>query len=507
MSILRQQQIDEILDSENKLKRQIMERMQTQIKQFNEERKEKNMLQTANDVNIDGNIDKLLQILEKKNNVGESFLYSSFSYDNSNQKLLTELLSNQDIISLFNKTINLLNTSTMEENDKEALKLKILQIKPSIDTLSYIIFKIIRVFDDNDEHPRTGLGGFVLNYQGLRTFFQKFLPRLFTGYSLVRTIQKQLERNSYSPITVDEINTEFNQFMDDYRSEFGSTWIDDAPVTQVLNESIKNKSVEDAKDKRIKQMQQEMGGQPLSPEELRRISNIYLKTPLISSNLTQQELSAIADSIYGIAEQLRLQRENRITSGLPPEEIPDEIPLKEQEITGQPTEKSAETAKKEIDKITDSIYNNFIDGFKKVNFPTKGAWGLPTALLIEPLLLKITKDIIKYYLSTVNKAPVSDSAVDTQNKTQLNKYVQITNRIIDKTNNAPLTGVVKNDLKTELSQLKKDYLQIVKDANEINKENFISEFVKSREGTTNMQGEPFIFTGQGRPFLYNDENN
>jgi hypothetical protein len=506
MSILRSQQIDEILNAENKLKRQIMDRLNTQVKQFNESRPEKSESQVINDINIDSNVDKLLQILEAKYNAGETFLYSSFSYDNSNQKLLTQLLSNQDVITLFNKTVNLLN-STTEENSKDSLKLKLLQIKPLIDSISFIIFSIIRTIDDPDTHPRIPAGGgFAPNLQGIRVYFQKFLPRIFTSYSVIRTIQKQLERNSYKPVTVDEINTEFNQFIDDYRADFGSAWIDDADTIRVLDDSIKNRSVQDAKNKRIKQMEQELGGQPLSPEELRNISNMYLDTPLITSNLSEAELKAIADSIYGIGEQLRVERENRRMAGLPPEDIPDEIPLTEQEVRGQPAEEKIqqlpERVLEDIKKQFISSTKPLIDALNLVKFPNTGNWSLATARLIEPELLAKTEAILKYYLSSVNKAPVDDTVARQENVNKLKSYLNIWSRIINKTDDTALTPQLRSTLKNELVQIRKDYKKFVDEANTINLRNYSKKMEES-----NMEGEPFIFTGQGRPFLFNDENN
>jgi hypothetical protein len=499
MSILRDQQIDEILNAENKLKRQIMDRLNTQVKQFNESRPEKSESQVTNDINIDANIDKLLQILEAKYNAGETFLYSSISYDNSNQKLLTQLLSNQDVLTLFNKTINLLN-STTEENSKDALKLKILQIKPLIDSISFVIFSIIRIIDDPDTHPRIPAGGgFAPNLQGIRVYFEKFLPRIFTSYSVIRTIQKQLERNSYKPVSVDEINTEFNQFMDDYRADFGSLWIDDANTVRVLDDSIKNRSVQDAKNKRIKQMEQELGGQPLSPEELRNISNMYLDTPLITSNLSEAELKAIADSIYGIGEQIRVERENRRMAGLPPEDIPDEIPLTEQEVRGQPAEEkiqSERVIKEEFTKKTKPL----IDVINRFQF--NGEFTLANIRTVATPILDRTDAIIKYYLSSVNKAPVDDAVVRQENENKLKSYGNIWRRVIAKTDNTPLTNAMRGDLRKELVQLKKDYDAIFEDANTRNAKNYIKQMEEST-----MEGEPFIFTGQGRPFLFNDDNN
>lgn len=508
MSILRNQQIDEILDADNKINRQLFERIKTQVKQFAEEKKERNAMQITNDVNLDSNVERLLKILEEKYNAGETFLMSSFTYDSSNQKSLEKLLNNQEIITLYNKIVNLLNSSTLEESQKEALKLKILDLKPLIDSISYIMYSIIRVLDDPLTHPRLNIQpDFLINADGRRNYIMKFLPRIFTSYSTIRVIQKQLERNNiYTPITVEEINTEFNQFLNDYRVDNGADFIDDPDILNILNNSVKNKSIEDAKEKRIRQIEQETG-KPLSQEEKNKLSNMFLKTPITTSNLSEAELKAIADSIYGIGEQMRVQRENRVMAGLPPEEIASEIPLEGQEIIGPITEKSAEKAREEFRKIADSIYKKFDDGFKKVQFPNVGAWNLATARNRARLIVDITRRIITYYLTSVNKTPPEDAVVDAENNGLLQTYPSLWSKIIDATDNAPLNGVSRATLKNELATLKRDYKDIVNDANRINEENFVEEFLKTREGQTQQQGEPFIFTGQGKPFLYNDENN
>jgi hypothetical protein len=137
MNSLRIKQQKEVLDYDNNINRQILDRVKRQISNYTENVKER-----VEDVSTESLVEnisvKLNSILKKKIfNLETLFMQKGSVAPNVREEVLNYILNNGDVLELFNKLVEIRRDPTLERRTKDIIDKYIYGLEPAINALVY----------------------------------------------------------------------------------------------------------------------------------------------------------------------------------------------------------------------------------------------------------------------------------------------------------------------------------------------------------------------------------
>jgi len=187
MDLLRRRQVAEILDEDRRINDRVFSRELEQVKEFDEVVRPKTGRDIDTEVKFDREVERMNAVLIHKLNAIENIFKpygKSADVTARNQEIV---LNTSDVISSFNDLARAVNTPTIANDTREALKAKIQEISPNVNALLYgykqLSTKVNRAGEQNE------------------SIRARLVPRLITGYATISVLPKDLFQNVITPNT------------------------------------------------------------------------------------------------------------------------------------------------------------------------------------------------------------------------------------------------------------------------------------------------------------------
>jgi hypothetical protein len=211
MLSLRQRLIDEILDEDRNVNRQVFDREKVQAKIFTEAVKPKSERDLDAEYKTEQSIESIKSVLENKVNAVD-FLVSGIPQLgtglglelNAIDKNISIIVKNGDFVSVYNNIVRNINRPDIRNDIKDTSRIKMAEIQPQINAIVFGIKNIIPPLLLNPPvRPNSSLDAIL-------TKLTSIIPPVVGALSVYSIVQKQLNSNSFRLIDQSDINNEFN---------------------------------------------------------------------------------------------------------------------------------------------------------------------------------------------------------------------------------------------------------------------------------------------------------
>lgn len=197
MATFRKEQIRQILDDDNRINRQIMDRQRTQVKMFGETTAPATNTEIGNFKEADDATEAIKATLEKKISAIEKVLLvvvnigSSIPFNNT----MEDINNNSQFIREYNYLFSQYADPSNGTSAMSSIKTKFQELKPYIDSIVY------------------GLDG-IITKLSTSNIFKKFIVQTIKSYSIYLFVQKSLNTETYSKIDNSNIDYTFNNYIE-----------------------------------------------------------------------------------------------------------------------------------------------------------------------------------------------------------------------------------------------------------------------------------------------------
>lgn len=262
MESLRERQRREVVDEDANISKRVFAMNEKQVQAFNETVLPKKTRDIESEISIDKLIEGLNRILEQKQVSLETLLTRAGdqkSLKGDSFQAYTQLVSNGDVVALFNQITRIYTAPGLSRASLESIKVKLQDLKPNIDAIDYGLGEAIQLF-----------------FEG--SINDKQISRLLQSQAVYRTLKNQLSNNVYQPITISDIEISAKEILSELSENQRKNIQPDKEVL-IQDRTLLNLPIQLGQNKqRIEALESELGFQ--IPEDLKQKADELLPRQL-----------------------------------------------------------------------------------------------------------------------------------------------------------------------------------------------------------------------------------
>jgi len=217
MLSLRQRQIREILDEDKRIYRQVFDKEQEQVKVFTETVAPKGERDIDAEFRTASLSEGIKKILEDKITNAELLISTpkTGTFDISyNEKQFGDFVKNGDLVKAYNEIVRIVNNPALDNSAKEINKVKLQEIAPTINALTYLARRLISDAIEPERVVELTSGDLSPVLRRMTTYVTQFT----NAYSVYVIIQNQLFRNQFRPIETSDINSQYAKTVNEFKA-------------------------------------------------------------------------------------------------------------------------------------------------------------------------------------------------------------------------------------------------------------------------------------------------